>query len=104
MARSKQEFRRSRRRLEVRYGADAPRFIGYSRNLSRTGIMLGALRVFAPGTVLHLEMTLKDGPVRALGTVVWARSGSLQWLATGRVGMGIRFVDPPPNLLSLLPT
>ncbi|MGH9750962.1 MAG: PilZ domain-containing protein [Candidatus Polarisedimenticolia bacterium] len=102
MTRPTQQSRRSRRRIQVRYGPDAPRFIGYTRNFSRTGVMIAAIRVFPPGTVLDLEIGLPSGKVMVRGRVVWARQGSVQWMATGRVGMGLRFVDPPEGLLDLV--
>jgi len=33
---------------------------------------------------------------------VWAREGPVQFLSTGRVGMGITFLQPPADLLSFL--
>jgi hypothetical protein len=33
---------------------------------------------------------------------MWAREGPLSWLPTGRIGMGIKFVDPPADLVTLL--
>lgn len=99
MLKGKQSFRRVHRRVEVRFGPDRARYIGYSRNVSRTGIMVGAARVFAPGTVLNLELTFPSTTFRLRGQVVWARSGSVEWVATGRVGMGITFIDPPEDLL-----
>lgn len=100
--RKKQMDRRSRKRIEVRYGPGGPQFIGYSRNVSRTGIMVVAIRVFAPGTALDLEVKLPAGTFRLKGTVVWAREGPVSWLATGRVGMGISFLDPPQEFLDTI--
>lgn len=97
--RKKQEARRSRRRVEVRYGPEAPQFVGYSRNVSRTGMMVAAIRVFGPGTMLRIEVKLPAGTFLLKGTVIWAREGNVQWLTTGRVGMGIAFVDPPQEFL-----
>ena len=62
--------------------------------------MVRAIRVFAPGTLLQLELKLPGGTVRVRGEVVWARQGTVAWLATGRVGMGISFIDPPEDILS----
>lgn len=99
MGRGKQAWKRVRRRVEVRYGPEQARHIGYSRNVSRTGLMVGAARVFAPGTILNLQLTFPDATFRLRGEVVWARAGSATWVATGRVGMGITFIDPPDDLL-----
>ena len=102
MPKGRQVSRRARKRVEVRYGPEEPQFIGYSGNVSRSGIMVRAVRVFAPGTVLHLELKFPDGVFRLLGEVVWARQGPMQFLSTGRVGMGITFVQPPPDFLTFL--
>ena len=94
--------RRLRKRIEVRYGPRVPEHTGYSGNISGTGIMLRAIRVFGPGTILVLEMKFPDGTIIARGRVHWAREGTIQYLTTGRVGMGIKFIDPPARLLALL--
>lgn len=99
MPRAQQSSRRARRRLEVRFGPEGPNYLGYSRNLSRTGMMIGTLKVFAPGTVLDLKLTLGDETIRCKAEVIWAREGPAQWLNHGRVGMGIRFLDPPPRMV-----
>jgi uncharacterized protein (TIGR02266 family) len=102
----KSEFRqpakRFRKRVEVRYGVEQPQFTGYSGNISRTGMMLRTIRVFAPGTLLVLELKFPDKTIVARGHVSWAREGSVQLLPTGRVGMGIKFVDPPDELHAIV--
>jgi len=100
MTKGKQQNRRARKRLEVRYGLDEPRYIGYSGNLSKTGIMVRAVHVFPPGSVLNLDLKLPGGSVRARGEVIWAREGPPQWVMTGRIGMGITFIEPPAELLA----
>ena len=102
MPKGKQTSKRARRRVEVRFGPDEPQFIGYSGNVSRTGIMVRAVRVFAPGTLLHLELKFPDGTFHVRGEVVWARQGPVQFLSTGRVGMGINFLELPDEFLSFL--
>jgi len=101
--RKKQESKRARKRVEVKYGLGEPQFIGYSGNVSRTGMMVRAIRVFAPGTILKLELKFPDTVVRLRGQVIWARGGSVAWLSTGRVGMGVTFLDAPEDLLKRLP-
>jgi hypothetical protein len=102
MPKGKQGSRRARKRVEVRYGLGEPRFIGYSGNVSRTGIMVRAVRIFPPGTVLNLDLKLPGGTFRARGEVVWAREGPAQWVITGRIGMGITFLEPSQELLGQL--
>jgi hypothetical protein len=94
--------RRSRKRLTVRFGHDQARNIGYSGNVSSAGMMIRATRVYPPGTVLHVEIELPQRVLRLKGRVAWARAGEAQWLPTGRVGMGVKFIDPPEELMDLL--
>ena len=93
---------RSRRRLTVHYGAGAQRHIGYSGNISRTGMMIRTTRVFEPGTVLAIEMDLAGRKLALSGQVIWARVGEVRWLPTGKIGMGIRFVQPPEDLMEIV--
>jgi hypothetical protein len=98
----RQAHRRLRRRAEIRFGPEEPTCLGYSRNVSPSGMMIGTVKVFAPGTLLHLRISLEGVQLELRGKVVWARQGPMQWLRTGRVGMGVRFVDPPTDLLARL--
>ena len=96
-------LKRFRRRVEVRYGPAGPVSAGYSGNISESGIMIRTTRVFAPGTILKLELKLPDTTVKLRGVVRWAREGGVQLLPTGKVGMGVKFVDPlPPELAAIL--
>jgi hypothetical protein len=93
--------RRLRRRFEVIYGEPGgPRFTGYSGNVSTSGLMIRSVRVFGEGVVLDMELKLPDGPVQLKGRVRWARQGSVQMLSTGRIGMGVVFVNPSPELIA----
>ena len=95
-------FRRLRKRVEVRYGPRVPEHTGYSGNISRSGIMIKAVRVYGQGTILVLDLMFPDKTYRVRGSVSWAREGTLQYLSTGRVGMGVKFIDPPAELLAML--
>lgn len=95
---------RFRRRVEVRYGPGTPHFKGFSGNISETGIMVRAIRVFGPGVVLNMELDFPGRTVLVRGTVLWAREGSVQLLPTGRIGMGIKLIDPPPEFFEALKT
>ena len=102
-AREKQKEARTRRRLEVRYGdGRGATLMGYSGNLSPSGMMLRTPRVFPPGAVLHFELRFAGGKVTLRGRVKWAREGPMAWLHTGRVGMGIEFIDPPADFATLI--
>ena len=102
MPRPQQGFHRLRKRIEIRYGPEQPRYVGYSRNVSEAGMMVGSTRVFAPGTILMLEIKLPSGTYVMEGIVIWAREGPVQWLSTGRVGMGIALIKAPEDFLRTL--
>lgn len=90
---------RLRRRLEVRYSdGSGPALMGYSGNLSEHGVMIRTTRVFPPGTHLVMELRFPDQTIRLEGKVAWAREGPMSWLATGRIGMGIKFDEAPAEL------
>ncbi len=100
--RPKQESARLRKRVEVRFGVGDPQFVGFTGNLSTAGMMLRTTRVYPPGTVLTLELAYAEKRFRLDAAVIWARSGSVQWLHSGRIGMGLLFVNPPSGLLEAL--
>jgi len=101
--RQKQGEVRYRRRLEVRFSDGAnPSSIGFSGNLSLQGMMIRTPRVYAPGTILDLELRFAGGTVKVRGRVMWAREGPMVWISSGRIGMGIRFIDPPENLAEMI--
>lgn len=102
MEKRKQLARRYRRRVEVRYGPATPHFKGYSGNISETGIMIRAVRVFGPGIILNMDLDFPGGTIRLRGRVLWAREGSVQLLTTGRIGMGVRLIDPPAEFMEAL--
>jgi len=91
---------RIRRRVEVLYGLEEPTLRGYSGNISRTGIMIRCTRVFGPGLLLRMLIKFPDQEIQVRGRITWARKGSISLLSTGRVGMGVRFIDPPEELLA----
>lgn len=98
-----QKTPRHRRRVEVRYrGKEGPEQIGFSGNISTSGMMVRTPRVHPPGTILAMEVRFPQRTIVLTGRVMWARTGPLSWLSTGRIGMGIKFVDPPGDLGDLL--
>jgi hypothetical protein len=94
--------RRLKKRIEIRYGKDVPTYPGYSGNISKTGMMVRTTRVFGPGTILKVEVKAPDRTFLLSGRVKWARAGSVQLLPTGRVGMGIRFLEPSEEFVAWL--
>jgi Tfp pilus assembly protein PilZ len=95
---------RYRKRVEVQFNEPGAtmRYTAYTGNISRTGIMLRTPRVFGAGSILEMEIRFPEGAITVRGRVKWAREGSVMYLSTGRVGMGLVFVDPPEELFTRL--
>lgn len=93
---------RVRKRFQVRYGEKEPSFTGFSGNVSREGIMIRCVRVFGAGTILSLEIEIGETTYRLRGKVRWAREGNVRLLSTGRIGMGIRLLEPSAAFLAAL--
>jgi hypothetical protein len=100
--RPKQGDKRLRKRIEIHFGPGEPKYPGFSGNISTAGIMVRTTRVFPPGTILALHLKFPEAAFSLDAVVMWARQGNVEWLQTGRVGMGLMFVDPPPELIALL--
>ena len=94
--------RRLRKRVEVRYGLEEPDLTGFTGNLSASGLMIRTMRVFGRGTLLNVELVMPEGVIRARARVMWAREGSLTLISTGRIGMGLKFIETPAALQGLL--
>ena len=81
------------RRLPVRFGASVPELLGYTGNLSESGLFLATDRVAAEGALLGLSLELEHCKVPLRGSVAWSRVGR----QPGREpGMGLCLVSPPP--------
>lgn len=97
--RSYDERRRRQRHaaaIDVNYRRDDTYLYCRTSNISELGVFLVTDVPAAPGTILELKFALPDEaePLRVTGEVRWtvaARGGR-------QPGMGIRFVDPDPEL------
>ena len=74
-------------------------FFGYAKNISRSGMMIGATSPKEPGTKFLLEIPLPE-PINRTATctceVVWKR----EWAKhhPHEPGMGLRFLDLPDEI------
>ena len=85
---------RQSKRVAVKYGKDAPEFLGHTKNVSPTGLKLEGRHVFPKGAILHLEFG--DPPVARLGRVIWVKAMPAALTMAGNMPtMGIRFKDAP---------
>ena len=88
---------RSRRRLMVRYGVNGPEKTGFTGNVSETGLYLRTNAVFAPGSMLQVEIAFPERNWVLWGRVVWAKKVPPQLAHVLDCGMGVCFVDPPED-------
>lgn len=83
-------------RLTVRFwptgGKDKPR-VGYTTNVSDTGMFIATIRPLPPGTQLVAEVKLPNKTFQQIAVVVHASrvAGPLQQFQ--RSGMGVRFLS-----------
>ncbi len=87
--------RRLGRRLQVRFrpiGHDQSH-VGYSTNISETGMFVATIRPLKPGTELDVEVTDKKSSLRLDAVVVHARKVPPMWQLLRPSGMGLRFLQ-----------
>ena len=91
------------RRLFVRFGTDLPIYVGYTTDISSTGIFIKASTIFPPKTMLKIALTLPDDRVVLMtGEVVWSKRVPPQLARLVRKnGMGIRLKQPDGGYLAL---
>ena len=94
---------RQLKRLFVRFGTTLPTYVGYTTDISTTGIFIKASTIFPPKTQLNISLTLPDNSVLYLtGHVMWAKRVPPQLARLVRKnGMGIRLSRPDATYLSL---
>ncbi len=82
------------RRLEVRFGPDEPKRIGFTCDITRQGFFIQSSAVCRPGTLLIITLIMgHDQQVRLEGQVQWAKRVPPQLLrAVKKGGMGIKIV------------
>jgi Tfp pilus assembly protein PilZ len=90
---------RARRRLMVRFGANAPERAAFTKNLSDTGAFLQTNNVFAPGATIQLQIHFPDRVYSHWGRVVWAKKAPPQLAHLVECGMGVCFIDPSSDWL-----
>ncbi|MEM7356405.1 MAG: PilZ domain-containing protein [Acidobacteriota bacterium] len=95
--------RRLGRRLRVRFrpiGIEEPH-VGYSTNISATGMFVATIRPLPPGTLVDIEIVDKKHPVRLHAKVIHARKVPANWQRIRPSGMGVRFLAAAEHAASL---
>ena len=100
----KQQRTRRTKRIEVRFGPERPTDLGFTIDVSETGLFVKTNTVYPPDTRLVLELSLPDRRVLSLrGRVMWAKRVPPQLARLLRkAGMGVELIDPPPEYLNLI--
>ena len=77
------------RRLPVRFGVSVPTHMGYTANLSETGLFIATLKPPGSGALLGLSLELEHCKVPLRGSVAWQRDAGSP---VGEHGMGMKLV------------
>ena len=95
--------RRLGRRLQVRFrpAGGEESSVGYTTNISATGMFVATIRPLPPGTELDLEVSDRKRSVRLYAVVVHARKVPATWQRIRPSGMGVRFLDSAANTENL---
>ena len=95
--------RRLGRRLRVRFRSvgESESHLGYTTNISATGMFIATFRPLPPGTEVDLEVNDRKDPVRLSAVVVHARKVPAMWQRIRPSGMGMRFLAPAEHCQSL---
>ncbi|MEE8522968.1 MAG: PilZ domain-containing protein [Thermoanaerobaculia bacterium] len=96
--------RRFPRRLQVRFRSvnEEDFKVGYTTNISQTGMFVATIRPLPPGTHLKLEIGPKEKAVGLDAEVVHARKVAAVWQKIRPSGMGVRFLESQKSSAELL--
>jgi hypothetical protein len=100
---SKRGDERKFKRAPLRYGTDKAEHAGMGIRLSTTGVFITANRpIFKKGTRIVVEFKTSAGPITVSAIVRHCRNIAPQLSSPGQNGMGVEFIDPPPELVEYL--
>lgn len=86
---------RLKKRLHVMYGTEIPSKVGFTSDVSVSGLCIKSFIVYSPGQTLLIELELSSGViVRMEGRVHWARKVPPNLLRKVKhAGMGVKIVN-----------
>jgi len=102
----KRNRKRFPKRLFVRFGKEKPDHIGFTHDISATGIFIKSNFSFPPPTKLKVELTLPDETiVQCEGVVQWAKKVPPAFSRlVQKNGMGVAFLNIPSQYKALIET
>ncbi len=90
-------------KLLVKYGPQKLSFIGFTVDVSKTGIYLKTNLAFSPGTDLLLRITLPNKKaVELKGRVTWVKNLPPEENQIKLTGMGVNFFHKDPVYLDFI--
>ncbi|MEA3465392.1 MAG: PilZ domain-containing protein [Thermodesulfobacteriota bacterium] len=86
---------RIRRRVRTMYGSEIPSKVGFTSDISESGICIKSFMVYNPGDILLIEIETSDGQfIRFEGRVHWSRRVPPNLLRKVKhAGMGVKIVN-----------
>ena len=94
MGHDKRRHARFRKRLTLKFGIDDLSRIGFTEDISDTGIFIRSATPLPPNTILTVEIkTLKNEHIRLKGRIMWARKVPLNMMHRIKGGMGLRITE-----------
>jgi Tfp pilus assembly protein PilZ len=101
----KRDSKRLSVRLVAKYGVDQLPFVGFTEDISYTGIHLKTNVTLPPKTELMVNLTLPDGRIAHLtGKVMWAKRIPPAGARSEINGMGIRVLKADQAYLDFIKT
>ena len=92
------------RRFFLRFGPEEAVNIGFTGDISLTGIFIKTTAIFSPSTVLKIEIELPGSKILHLrGTVMWAKRISPSLMRhIKKSGMGVKILQPSEEYLQFV--
>ncbi len=86
---------RFRKRLRLMYGTNMPSKVGFTSDVSESGMCIKSFIVYKPGEIILLEIEYGKGLyIRAEGRVHWARKVPPNLLRKVKhAGMGVKIIN-----------
>lgn len=85
---------RHKRRFQLRYGLEKPDKIGFTEDISDTGIFVKSPQVIQPGKILFVELRLRDDTLVLIkGRIMWAKRVPQNLMRKVKGGMGVRIIS-----------
>lgn len=100
----RRSHQRRARRFMARFGVEAPTNLGFTLDLSSTGLFIKTTMVVPIGSKVTIVLTLQDdSSLNLIGTVIWNKRvpAGLDRVMP-KNGIGVLLIDPPEVYLKFI--